>query len=113
MRLPDQILRTVCFISRSTADIKYGGTGFVVAVKGDHGNAYLHLVTAKHIAEAFEGAFVIGINTKKGQKAIHDADLESGGMKWWYHPTEPNAVDAAVTMFAPARYDQLDVEWGI
>jgi len=112
MRLPDQILRTVCFISPSTADIKYGGTGFIVAVKGDHDNAYLHLVTAKHVAKAVEGApFVIGINTKRGEKAILDADLESGGMKWWYHPAEPDAVDAAVTMFAPARYEELDIEW--
>jgi hypothetical protein len=112
MRLPDQVLRTVCFISRSTADIVYGGTGFVVAVRGDHGNAYLHLVTAKHVAQAVEGApFVIGINTKGGKKAILDADLESGGLKWWYHPTEPNAVDTAVTMFSPANYDQLEVEW--
>lgn len=112
MRLPDQVLSTVCFISRSTADIRYGGTGFVVAVRGGHGNAYLHLVTAKHVANAVEGApFVIGINTKSGNKAILDADLESGGLKWWYHPTEPNAVDVAVTMFSPAQYDQLSVEW--
>jgi len=114
MRMPDQILNTVCFISPSTADIKYRGTAFIVAVRGGHGNAYLHLVTAKHVAKAVEGApFVIGINTKKGSKAILDADLEAKGMKWWYHPTEPDAVDAAVTLFSPSleHYEELDVEW--
>jgi hypothetical protein len=37
--------------------------------------------------------------------------LDADEAKWYYHPTEPNAVDAAVTLFAPAHYDRLNVEW--
>jgi hypothetical protein len=109
MRLPDQILNTVCFIAQDPSKIKYGGTGFIVAVRGAYGNAYLHLVTAKHVAEAVEGApFAIGVNTRHGTKAV----MESSQLtKWWYHPTEPKAVDAAVTLFAPPGYETLDIEW--
>jgi hypothetical protein len=108
MRLPDQVLNTCCFVAHSTQEIKFGGTAFVVAVRGSHGNAFLYLVTAKHVAQAIEGGpFVIGLNQKNGTKALLDADEA----KWYYHPTEPNAVDAAVTLFAPAHYDRLNVEW--
>ncbi len=113
MRLPDQVLNTVCFIAHSAPEIKYGGTAFVVAMKGSHGNAFLHLVTAKHVAEAVEHVpFVIGVNTKRGQKALLDANYDADHIvKWWYHPTEPNAVDVAVTMFGPDQYEKLDIEW--
>jgi hypothetical protein len=108
MRLPDKILNTVCFIAASAKDIEYGGTAFVVAVKGKHGNAYLHLVTAKHVAEMVgAGPFVIGANRKVGGKALIDA----AGVRWYCHPTESNSVDAAVTLFAPNDYDSLEVEW--
>ena len=108
MRLPDQILNTVCFIAHSTEEIKYGGTAFVVSIKGANDNAFLYLVTAKHVAEAIEDCpFIIGLNEKNGGKALIDAD----GVKWYYHPTEPNAVDAAVTPFSPKQYEQLNVQW--
>jgi hypothetical protein len=108
MRLPNQILNTVCFLAHDTAEIKYGGTGFIVSIKGAHGNAYLHLVTAKHAAEKLEhGPFVMGVNTKQGKRA----QIEAQDAKWWYHPTEPNAVDCAVTLFSPRGYDNLNIEW--
>lgn len=113
MRLPNQVLNTVCFLAHDGPEIKYGGTGFIVAIKGEHNNAYLHLVTAKHVADALDGGpFVIGANTKHGTKALIDANVDGENLlKWWYHPTHPNAVDAAVTLFAPDDYEKLDVEW--
>ncbi len=108
MRLPDQILHTCCFISHKTPEVKFGGTAFVASVRGQHGNAFLYLVTAKHVAEAVEhGPFVVGLNEKKGGRA----HLEVDEAKWYYHPDEPNAVDAAVMPFSPDRYESLDVEW--
>jgi hypothetical protein len=108
MRLPDQILNTCCFLAHKTEEIKFGGTGFIAAVRGTHGNAFLYLVTAKHVAEKIEhGPFVVGLNQKNGKRAVLDANEA----KWYYHPTEPNAVDAAVTIFAPGEYERLNVEW--
>jgi hypothetical protein len=108
MRLPDQVLHTCCFLSHKTQEIKFGGTAFVASVRGAHGNAFMYLVTAKHVAEALEhGPFVIGLNQKRGGRALLDVD----DAKWYYHPTEPNAVDAAVTIFNPEHYETLNVEW--
>ena len=108
MRLPDQILHTSCFIAHRTKEIKFGGTAFIVSIKGRHDNAFLYLVTAKHVAEAVEhGPFVVGLNQKSGSRAYLDVDEA----KWYYHPTEPTAVDAAATIFTPERYDSLNVEW--
>ena len=108
MRLPDQVLHTCCFLSHKTKEIKFGGTAFVVSVKGQHGNAFLYLVTGKHVAEAVEhGPFVIGLNQKNGNSALLDVDEA----KWYYRTTEPDAVDAAVTLFAPDAYESLNVEW--
>jgi hypothetical protein len=108
MRLPDQVLNTCCFISANTQEPQFGGTAFIVSIKGAHNNVFLYLVTAKHVAEAVEGCpFVVGLNQKNGKKAR----LEADGNKWYYHPTEPNAVDAAVTLFAPSHYDLLNIEW--
>jgi hypothetical protein len=113
MRLPDQVLNTVCFFSHPSPTPQYGGTGFIVSMAGTHGNAFLHLVTAKHVAEAVEGApFLIGLNSKDGKKAVLEANYDQDRpIKWWYHPTEPDAVDAAVTLFTPPDYEDLAVEW--
>ena len=79
----------------------------MVAVRGIHDNAHLYLVTAKHVAEKLEDCpFVIGFNSKDGKKAVMDAD----DVRWYYHPTEPKAVDAAVTPFGTAQYESLDLE---
>ena len=111
MRLPNQVLNTVCFIAHDEAEIRFGGTGFLVAIKGAHENAFLYTVTAKHVAEAVEhGPYVFGVNTKHGKKVILETE-GSDPVKWYYHPTEPNAVDAAVTPFAPSGFENLDVDW--
>jgi hypothetical protein len=107
MRVPDRLLKCVGFIAHDTPNIKYGGTGFVVSVR-DAGLEYefYYFVTAKHIAEKIEhGPFVVGLRGTTGQRKVL-----SGGdaLRWWYHPTEPDNVDVAVTPFnAPA--DQIDI----
>jgi len=109
MRIPDQAIKCVGFISHDTPTLKYIGTVFVVGVKSPMGGAYLHLVTAKHVAEAFDpGPFVIAMNGKDGRPIF----LKSGGeSKWWYHPTESDNVDVAVIPFATANLSAYDAEW--
>lgn len=84
---------------------QYIGTCFIVGVAGRLGNSYFHAVTAKHVATHLEGnPFTIGINFKDGKMGWF-----SSPMKWWYHPTKPNTVDVAVTIFTPS--ERADVEY--
>jgi hypothetical protein len=104
MRVPDRFLTCVGFISHDNPSPQYLGTTFFVGVAGKYGHAYLHAVTARHVAENVEGGpFLIGVNFKDGK-----AGWFSGGSEWWYHPTEPN-VDAAVTIFTPT--ERFDTEY--
>ncbi len=106
MRLPDTVLKTVGFISASTTQVRYGGTGFVIATPRPDGGAFLHFVTAKHVVDELGGSpFALGINRKNGEPALIHAD----DVRWFFHPTEPNAVDAAVAIFAPTNYAELDL----
>jgi hypothetical protein len=108
MRIPDQLLNCVGFISHDVPTIKYLGTGFVVATKGESGNAFLHFITAKHVAEVVEhGPFVIGMNRKNGGRAM----LKYEDAKWFYHPTEPDAVDVAVTVFGLSEQTDVNVHY--
>jgi hypothetical protein len=87
----------------------YLGTVFIVMVPSvaDPSGGYAHLVTAKHVAEAIDpGPFAIGINAKDGTKIL----LKSGDARWWYHPTESESVDVAVTYFAPVLSNEYDLE---
>jgi hypothetical protein len=104
MRIPDRILNCVGFISHGQEHPEYLGTTFIVGVPGKYGNAYLHAVTAKHVAECIDGGpFLIGVNFKDGEAGWFQSDLN-----WWYHPTDPN-VDAAVTVFTPTS--RFDIEY--
>ena len=108
MRIPDQLLNCVGFISHKAPTVRYGGTGFLVSVKGENENAFLHFVTAKHVADAVEhGPFVIGMNRVSGGKAV----LEYESAKWFYHPTEPDVVDVAVTIFALPELAEINVHY--
>lgn len=79
----------------------------MVAVPGAQGNSHLILVTAKHFADRMERCpMLVGFDYKDGAKAI----LEADNIHWYAHPIEANAVDAAVTPFAPEQWDLLDVE---
>lgn len=113
MRLPDQVLHTVCFIAKSAAKDSYRATGFLASVAGAHGNAYLYLVTAKHVATSLATEpFIVGFNSKQNTKGRFEVNYDPAvPHRWWDHPTEPNAVDVAVFPFAPAEYDLLNVEW--
>jgi hypothetical protein len=109
MRISDKLLNCVGFISHDTPQVKYGATGFVAGIAAERGGGYyLHLVTAKHVAEMVEhGSFLLGMNLKSGSKIF----LRMGEIKWWYHPTEADSVDCAVTIFAPASAEEYDTQF--
>jgi hypothetical protein len=110
MRVPDQLLKCTGFISHDLSIPKWMGTMFVVGVESElGGGGYLHLVTAKHVAEKIDpGPFVIAMNGKDGRPLW----LKSGDeWRWWYHPTEADKVDVAVIPFTTARLPEYDVEW--
>jgi hypothetical protein len=105
MRVPDRLITCVGFISEHSSEPRYIGTAFIVGVPGRFGNAYVHAVTAKHVAECVNGkAFMIGVNCKDGEAGWFGSKL-----KWWYHPTESSTVDVAVTVFTPT--ERFDVEY--
>lgn len=107
MRLPDRILQTPCLLGFKKETPQYAGSGFVVSVSGARGNSHLYVVTAKHLADRMECCpIIMGFNYKDGSKAL----LEEDSVHWYAHPTEPRAVDVAVTPFAPAQRDLLDLE---
>ena len=106
MRLPDRMLRTAFLIGFKKETPQYAGSGFVVAVPGALGNA-LYVVTAKHLAERMECCpIIMGFSHRDGSKALVEAD----DVHWYAHPTEADAVDVAVTPFAPIQRDLLDIE---
>jgi hypothetical protein len=72
-----------------------------------HGNSHLYVVTAKLLAERMECCpIIMGFSYRDGGKALLDAD----SVHWYAHPTEASAVDVAVTPFASAQRDLLDLE---
>jgi hypothetical protein len=109
MRVPDQVLKTVVFVGLpEVPDPEYRGTAFIVTMPGTQDNDFAFMVTARHVAEKLEGNdFYIRANKKRG------GTVELRGFAdnpWWYHPTEREFVDCAVTLFAPAQLRELDVE---
>lgn len=104
MRIPDALLKCVAFVSDTDPDGIYVGTAFIVGVAGKYNNSYTHAVTAKHVADRFEGKnFRLGVNFKDGQAGWFESY-----MRWWYHPTEADTVDVAVTPFVAS--ERMDVE---
>jgi hypothetical protein len=109
MRVPDQVRNTVLFVRRES-DVAYRGTAFIVTVPGANDNDFAFTVTARHVAEKLQGNnYLVRANKKDGTPVVmygKPTDL------WWYHPTEREHVDAAVTLFSPAYTNlaQLDVE---
>lgn len=122
MRVPDQISNTVLFLGVLTGEgEKYLGTGFIVAVAYGPGHVFefvdgaattrirvpfAFLVTARHIVEDLEGSdFHVRANAKDGSVKVITFPYDT---KWWYHPTEKDAVDVAVTFSPPESLYQLD-----
>jgi hypothetical protein len=105
VRVPDKLLKCVGFISAARQEPDYIGTMFIVGMAGKWGNAYQHAVTARHVARSLDGEpYMFGVNFKDGK-----AGWFSSKLKWWYHPTEPDSVDVAVTVFTPS--ERMDVEY--
>jgi hypothetical protein len=109
MRVPDQVRKTVLFVGLpEMPEPEYRGTGFIVTVPGENKNHFAFMVTARHVAEKLAGKdFYIRVNKKDGTTAEMRGRPDN---PWWYHPSEKEYVDAAVTLFAPARLSELDVE---
>lgn len=105
MRVSDEILKCVGFISPDETPARYGGTAFVVGIPVNETEGMLHLVTAKHVAVAVGESFAIGINGKDGMPIW----MKNGGVRWFYHPTEADCVDVAVLPFASAQTASYDV----
>ena len=106
MRIADQLLKSVGFVSRYDPDqpFQFGGTAFVVGVRMGPNASLAHLVTARHVAEAIEPAeAVIAMNAKDGAPRF----LRTGEQKWFYHPTEKDSVDVAVIPMGCANMDEL------
>lgn len=106
MRIPDRLVKCVGFVSRPGQKLKYVGTVFGVGLRQPGTmHAPLHLVTAKHVADAIGADFVVGFNGKDGIPIF----LETRGQaEWFFHPTDPNGVDVAVMPFAPGMGDLYD-----
>ena len=105
MRIADEIIKSVGFVSRDTDPLRYAGTAFVVQIPYDDNSGCLHLVTAKHVADVVGADFVIGFNGKDGKPLF----VKNGGVPWYFHPTEPDSVDVAVMPFASARIREYDL----
>jgi len=109
MRLPAGITACVGFIARDQPAIQYGGTAFLVGIQGSSEATFLHLVTAAHVAEAIEdGPWILGMTAKDGGKI---KVCSGDDFRWWYHPTEKEHVDVAVTRFAPPRIKEYHLGW--
>jgi hypothetical protein len=123
VRVPDQILKTAVFLGRDTEKGReYGGTGYIISV--DYGPGYvitsesagvgesvryplMFLASAAHVAEKLEGFdFYIRANYKGGSLAEIKQDCNT---RWWYHPTERKAVDAAIMVLAVSEVLSLDI----
>lgn len=105
MRIADEIIKSVGFVSRDTDPLRYAGTAFIVHVPFDATTGYLHLVTAKHVADAVGADFVIGFNGKDGRPLF----VKNGGVPWYFHPEEADSVDVAVIPFASSRIEEYDI----
>jgi len=130
MRVPDEIRKSVLFIGMKgdLPEWEWKGTGYLIAIPGPtfrfkntltnkegrtfHGESsypFMFLATARHVAEKLEGKeFALRANKLDGSIAILEGHADQ---KWWYHPTEKESVDAAVTIFFPPNLRDLDINW--
>jgi hypothetical protein len=110
MRVPDQLCDCVVFVGRSIRkgsreDDVLLGTAFVVAVQEDRDTRFVYIVTAKHVAYQLSlgSPWFLRVNAKDGESV--DLRVEQSG-GWWFHPEEPDFVDAAVCV-VDAPWDEL------
>jgi hypothetical protein len=107
MRITNQVTKCVGFISRDTEPLSYAGTVFFVGVPFDERSGVLHIVTAKHVADAVgTNDFVIAVNSKDGLPRF----MKNGGdVRWFFHPDD-ESVDVAVMPLASARAFDYDIQ---
>lgn len=92
MRVWDEIVKCVGFVSKGENILDYRGTAFIVSVPQDENSGCLHLVTAKHVALAIpDGEACIAVNAKDGLPRW----MKQGDTPWFFHPTDMT-VDVAV-----------------
>lgn len=105
MRIPETFRKCVVFLGRIGTDGRgeeyphFGGTGFIVSVPGPlcADRHYLYLVTAKHVVDRLAGSeWIVRANAADGQIQNFKA---SPRRKWWFHPSEEDVTDVAVTNF--------------
>jgi hypothetical protein len=130
MRVPDKIRKSVLFIGwrEDLPEWEWKGTGYLVAIarpnlifketltdkkgrsySGESSYPFMFLATARHVAEKIEGKdFALRANKLDGSIAVIEGHADQ---KWWYHPTEKQHVDAAVTIFFPPNLRDLDIHW--
>lgn len=127
MRVPDDVRKTVLFIGikDSFGDWDWRATGYLIALsdyqlhwsetKEYDGKQFSTsdmrpfrlLATAKHVAEKLEGNdFALKTMTVDGEPRIIEGHADQ---RWFYHPTEKDSVDAAVTIFYPPDVRELDL----
>lgn len=131
MRVPESVRKSVLFIGvkEDLPEWEWKGTAYLIAlprfshvlkhppVEPRDGEIiqpvsfypFMFLATARHVAEKLEGRdFALRTNKKDGTVAILEGHADH---KWWYHPTERQYVDAALTVFFPPNLFQLDLHW--
>lgn len=95
MRVQEDTRQCVIFLCREDKTIV--GTAFLVVVptKNQPNASFLHLVTARHIAEKIDGTtFFIRANNKQNSFTY----LKGEKTRWFYHHTD-DSVDVAVAPF--------------
>lgn len=109
MRVPHQVLDCIVFVGRtlakgSVSEPVVTGTGFLISVPGTIRQCnHTYLVTARHVAEPLTwGEWFIRVNTKDG---VRDVRISEG--RWWKHPAEPDAVDAAAIPVSLEGWDHI------
>ncbi len=106
MRVPNDFLKTVGFVSRDEESLIYKGTAFIVKVPIDEEFGLLHLVTAKHVAKSLQdGEAVLAFNGKDGAPLWMKNTTE---VQWYFHP-DPS-VDVAILPMATTRTAEYDYE---
>jgi hypothetical protein len=105
VRVSDEVLKCVGFVSKGENIFDYRGTAFIVSVPHDESSGCLHLVTAKHVALAIpSGEACIAVNAKDGLPRW----MKQGDTPWFFHPTDPS-VDVAVLPMASGMIHAYDV----
>jgi hypothetical protein len=118
MHVPEDILRCVAFIGKQDVDtstgrefLRFGGTAFFVSIPSEKrpNERFICLVTAKHVVDAVSGrSYVTRVNSFDGSPKPVWADTGSdANVKWWFHPTEADAVDVAVAPWVIAPDEDI------